>query len=242
MRLTETYEQNAALIRLAQAGDEDALSEVIGNNMGLVKSIAQRFRDRGTEFEDLVQIGTIGMIKAVRSFDFGFGTVFSTYAVPLIIGEIRRHLRDDGMIKVGRGIRKTGVQVMREREKFMAEEGREPRLNELSERCGMCVEEMVYALEAVSPVRSLSEPQGDDDTLTLENTLAERTDEIERSTDRIALRQALAELNDTQRQIVILRYFKELSQQQTGQILGLTQVKVSREEKKIMARLKGKLQ
>lgn len=236
--MTGTYEQNAELLRLAKAGDADAMDRLILCNMGLVKSIALRFRDRGTEYEDLVQIGTIGMIKAVRSFRFEYGTVFSTYAVPLIIGEIRRHLRDDGIIKVGRGIRKTGTEVMRERERFIREAGREPRLKELAERCGLSVEEMVFAWEAVSPVRSLSEPQGEEGDMTLESTLADGEDEIERSVDRIALRQALGELEPMQRQIVILRYFRELSQQQTGAILGLTQVKVSREEKKIMQRLR----
>lgn len=235
------HEQNAELIRRAQTEEGEAMEELICANMGLVKSIALRFRDRGTEYEDLVQIGTIGMIKAVRSFDFSYGTVFSTYAVPLIIGEIRRHLRDDGMIKVGRGIRKTGSEVMRERERFLAEEGREPHLNELAERCGLGVEEMVFALEAVCPVRSLSEPQGEDETLTLENTIAARDDPIERTIDRIALGQALGELSELQQKIVILRYFKELSQQKTGEILGLTQVKVSREEKKIMDMLRRRL-
>ena len=239
--MTGLYEENPALLRLAKEGDERAFEELVNRNMGLVKRIALRFRDRGTEYEDLVQIGVIGMIKAIRSFDPDYGTAFSTYAVPLIIGEIRRHLRDDGMIKVGRGIKKAGSEVMRERERFMAEMGREPRTLELAERCGMTAEELVYALEAVTPVRSLSEPQGEEDSATLEQTLAQKEDDIERITDRIALNQAITQLPPTQRQLVILRYFKGLSQQQTGNILGMTQVKVSREEKKIMEKLRGRL-
>ena len=238
--MKEQYEQNAALIRSAQQGDEEAMDRLIQANLGLVKSIAARFRDRGTEYEDLVQIGSIGMIKAVKSFDFGYGTVFSTYAVPLIIGEIRRHLRDDGMIKVGRSLRKSGSEVMRQHRLLCDRLGREPRIGELAEACGMTSEQAAYALEAVSPVRSLSEPRGEEG-VTLESLLADGEDRIERLTDHIALRQALATLPEQQRQIVHLRYFRGLSQQQTGSILGLTQVKVSREEKKIMAALRALL-
>ncbi len=239
--MEEAYEKNNDLIQRAQNGSEEAMDALVRLNMGLVKSIAYRFRDRGTEYEDLIQIGTIGMIKAVRSFRFEYNTVFSTYAVPLIIGEIRRHLRDDGMIKVGRGIKKQGIGIMREKERFIRENGREPRVSELAERCGLNMEEMVYALEAVSPVHSLNEKQGDDDALTLESTLADKKDEIGALTDRIALSEAIRSLPELQRQIVILRYFRELSQQQTGEILGLTQVKVSREEKKIMEQLRHAL-
>ena len=239
--MEETYEKNSDLIRRAQEGSREAMDEIVRLNMGLVKSTALRFRDRGTEYEDLVQIGTIGMIKAVKSFRFEFHTVFSTYAVPLIIGEIRRYLRDDGMIKVGRGIKKQGISVMREKERFVRENGREPRVSELAQRCGLSMEEMVYALEAVSPVHSLNERQGDDDALTLESTIADKKDEIAAMTDRIALAEAIRSLPELQRKIVILRYFREMSQQQTGEILGLTQVKVSREEKKIMEQLRQAL-
>ncbi len=232
---------NDYLIKLAQAGDKNALEQIICQNMGLVKKIVLRFKDRGTEYEDLVQIGTIGMIKAVKSFDFTFNTVFSTYAVPLIIGEIRRHLRDDGLIKVSRTIKKNGIDILRKKEEYEKQNLKEPTVSELSELCGLSVEETVSALEAISPVKSLQEPLGDDENTTLANIIKDNNNEIDRLTENLALKEALLTLPETQRQIIFLRYFKELSQQQTGKILGLTQVKVSREEKRIMSILKKAL-
>jgi len=206
-----------------------------------VKTVAARFRDRGVEYEDLVQIGTIGMLRAVRSFDFSYGTVFSTYAVPLIVGEIRRFLRDDGPVKVGRALKKQGADIMRKREAFTALHGREPRISELAEACGLTPEEVVEAMEAISPVRSLSEPAGEDDSMTLEGMIADGDSALDSLTDRLALAEAIRSLEPRQRQIITLRYYRNLSQQQTGDILGLSQVKVSREEKKIMEKLRKML-
>ena len=237
-------DENLDLITLAQSGDKDALEKLITQNMGLVKNIARRFMGRGTEYEDLVQIGSIGMIKAAKSFDRSFGTVFSTYAVPLIIGEIRRFLRDDGMIKVSHDIRRRGTIIMREKEAFAAEHGREPKISELSELCGISTEEIVYALDAVCPVYSINETLGssnDDDGATLESFIASDQDEIEKTTDRLALLGAVEGLDDMSKSIIRLRFFRELSQQQTAKILGLTQVKVSREEKKIFEKLRKQL-
>lgn len=234
------FDGNAELIRRVAGGDDAALDELVRVNLGLVKSIVLRFRDRGVEFEDLMQLGTIGMIKAARSFDFKYNCAFSTYAVPLIIGEIRRFLRDDGAVKVSRTTKKTGVDIMRKRELFMRENGREPTVNELSERCGIEPAELTYALESVAAVHSLSEPVGEDN-MTLENVIADKNNEIELTTDRIALAQAVGCLPELQRKIVTLRYIKCLSQQQTGELLGLTQVKISREEKKILERLRSLL-
>lgn len=229
------------LIRKAQEGDAAALERLISENLGLVKSIALRFKDRGTEYEDLVQIGTIGMIRAVRSFDFSYNTAFSTYAVPLIIGEIRRHLRDDGIIKVSRSVKKQGVTILHEKERFLNTHGREPRLHELAEACGIGYGEVVYALEAVSHVYSLNDRSGEDDGTSLEGVIADKDNAIESLTDRIALSEAIATLPQLQQSIIRLRYYRELSQQQTGDILGLSQVKVSREEKKIMKKLREAL-
>ncbi len=235
-------DENLDLIDLAQSGDTAALEKLITQNMGLVKNIARRFVGRGTEYEDLVQIGSIGMIKAARSFDRSFGTVFSTYAVPLIIGEIRRFLRDDGMIKVSRDVRKRGTEIMREKEAFAAKYGREPKISELSELTGVSPEDIVYALDAVCPVYSIHETLGnDDDGATLESFISSDEDEIEKTTDRLALIGAVEGLDDVSKNIIRLRFFRELSQQQTAKILGLTQVKVSREEKKIFEKLRKQL-
>ena len=235
-------EDNLSLIAKAQSGDRAAMDQLISQNMGLVKNIARRFIGRNTEYEDLVQIGTIGMLKAARSFDAGFGTVLSTYAVPLIIGEIRRFLRDDGIIKVSRDIRKKGTAIMKAKEEFIGTHQREPKLSELSEICGMPAEDIVYALDAVCPVYSLQETVGgEEDGTTLENLTPSSENEIENMTDKLALSEAIAKLDERSRQIVILRFYKDLSQQQTAEILGITQVKVSREEKKIFEFLRREL-
>ena len=241
--ITEKSDENLSLISLAQSGDCRAMEKLVAQNMGLVKNIARRFIGRGTDYEDLCQIGTIGMIKAARSFDREYGTVFSTYAVPLIIGEIRRFLRDDGMIKVSRDIRRKGTMIMHEKELFAAEHQREPRLSELAEICNMTTEEVAYASSAVCPVYSLQENLGgsDDEPLTLENFVSSDESEIDKTTDRLALTEAIEALDETERRIIVLRFYKELSQQQTAKILGLTQVKISREEKKILEKLRKQL-
>ena len=234
--------RNNELLKLAVGGDEKATSELMEINLGLVRSIALRFRDRGVEYEDLIQIGAIGMLKAIRSFDLEKGTVFSTYAVPLIIGEIKRFIRDDGLIKVSRVYKQQGAMLMREREKFTNEMGREPKIEELASRCGLSVEEASVAIDATSTVNSLSASiNGEDENYTLESTLSQDKNEIDAKIEHIALSQAISSLPPLWRQIVTLRYLKEYSQQITAEMLGLTQVKVSREEKKIFEALRKKL-
>ena len=234
-------EKNARLIEAYQGGDKSALDALVSDNIGLVKNIARRFYGRGTEYEDIVQIGTIGMIKAAKSFDAARGTVFSTYAVPLIIGEIRRFLRDDGIIKVSRDVRKKGSAILHAKEEFQKEHLRDPKISELAAICGFSEEEIIYALDAVNPVSSLQESIGGEDSATIEEMTASDTNEIETAIDNIALREAISHLPKLQQEIIHLRFYKELSQQQTADILGLTQVKVSREEKKIFAFLRKEL-
>ncbi len=231
---------NAQLLEKVAAGDREAFDTLIAKNIGLVRNVALRFCGRGVEYEDLVQIGSIGMMKAARSFDPAFGTVFSTYAVPLIIGEIRRCLRDDGIIKVSRTLKQQGGRILHEREAFCKQYGREPHLSELAARCGMEQADMMEALNAVSPVRSMEDPVGEDGA-TLGSLLFDPTDEVERSTDHMALTQTIRTLPKEQQQLLYLRYTKEFSQQRTGEILGMTQVKVSREEKKAIAALRKAL-
>ena len=236
------FTQNKELLEKSLSGDEKATSDLIEANMGLVKSIALRFCDRGVEYEDLVQIGCIGMLKAIRSFDKERGNVFSTYAVPLIIGEIRRFIRDDGLIKVSRIYKQQGALLMKEREKYLSEHGYEPKIEELAKICNLSVSEAVIALDASSPVNSFSASIGNDDgDFTLESTLATERNEIDEKIDHIALSQAIASLPPLWRQIITLRYLKEYSQQKTAEILGLTQVKISREEKKIIEALRKQL-
>jgi RNA polymerase sporulation-specific sigma factor len=239
----ERYLRNRELIIKAQSGDDGATETLIIENTALVKSIALKFRDRGTEFEDLMQIGTIGMIKAIRSFDMERGTAFSTYAVPLIVGEIRRHLRDDGLIRVSRGYKRTGIIIMREKNRIMTEEGREAGVSELAAFAGVSIEEAAVAIDAVSPVSSLSDTVYGEDSKTLDAVIPDResADEFENLNDRISLGQAINKMPPDWRKIVLLRYYRDMTQQQVANLLGLSQVKVSREEKKIMSFLRGEL-
>lgn len=239
----ERYQRNRDLILKAQSGDESATETLIIENTALVKSLALKFRDRGTEFEDLMQIGMIGMLKAINSFQIERGTAFSTYAVPLIVGEIRRHLRDDGLIRVSRGYKRTGITIMREKNRIMTEEGREAGVVELAAYAGVSVEEAAIAIDAVSPIHSLSDNVYGEDSKTLDSVIPDResADEFENLTDRLSLGQAINKMPMEWRKIVLLRYYRDMTQQQVANMLGLSQVKVSREEKKIMSFLRGEL-
>ena len=225
------------LFKEAKNGDSAALSALVEGNMGLVKSLAIRFRDRGTEVEDLIQIGTIGLIKAIRGYDDSFGTRFSTYAVPLICGEIKKHLRDDGIIKVSREIKRRSALLCREKQRIMTETGEEPKISELARISGMSVEEAVRALDATAAVTSLYE--SGEGELSPEETLW--TDNIASFSESLALKQAVKRLPDEEKKIVLLRYYRGMSQAATARVLGLTQVKVSRKEKKIMEKLKKEM-
>ena len=243
IRIQETegkFDANRADLLRYQAGDTSLESVLMERNAPLVNGLAYRFRGRGVEMEDLIQIGSIGMLKAIRSFDCERGTAFSTYAVPLIIGEIRRFLRDDGMIKVSRNQKRIGAMLMREREKYMAEHGCEPGIGYLAEAAGISPEEAAAAMDASMPVHSLSEAIGEDD-YTLEQVIPASEDTLGKMLEHIALEEIIGTLPDLWRRILLLRYYREYSQQQTADALGLTQVKISREEKKIFARLRQEL-
>ena len=242
------YEKNADLLFIAQTGDdaqrEQATEELLRINAGLVRSLAMRFRDRGVEWEDLMQIASIGLIKAVRSFDLDRGVCFSTYAVPLVLGELRRHMRDEGPIKIGRYYKKLGAQLLGVKQRILAEEGREARIGELAQACGVSLEEAAMALDATSPMLSLSDfVFGEEDGVELGAMLPdeESSSEIEKLCDRIALGQAVSKMPSMWQKIVLLRFYRNRTQQQTADALGLSQVKVSREEKKILEFLRGEL-
>ena len=243
MEQISVYERNMELLRRALKGDSEAEAALIEENLGLVRTVARRFLDRGTEYEDLVQIGTIGMLKAIRSFSLERGTAFSTYAVPLIVGEIRRHLRDDGPVKVSRIYKRQGVALMHEKNRILTEEGREPGIAELAERCNLTVEEAAISLDSISPVTSLSDYVYGEDSVTYEGVIAdeESENESERICDHIALSQCINRLPSLWRKIILMRYYRNMTQQQTADALGLTQVQISREEKKILAALKKEL-
>jgi len=243
------YEENIELLRIAQSDDEGdamrATEALLELNRGLLRSIALRFRDRGVDMEDLLQIGTIGMIKAIRSFDIERGTAFSTYAVPLIFGEIRRHMRDEGPIKVSRYYKKLGASLINERNRILGAEGREAHIDELAAIFNVSASEAAIALEAISPIVSLSDRAfgEDEEGAEVGSLIADRESEadFERIRDRIALDEAISQMPEMSQKIVLLRYYRNMTQQQTADSLGLSQVKVSREEKKIVDFLRSKM-
>ena len=239
------FSDNRRLLEAARGDGEEAeaaTEELVRVNTGLVRSIAMRFRERGVEFEDLMQIGTIGLLKAIRSFDLDRGTELSTYAVPLIFGEIRRYMRDEGPVQVGRYYKRLGASLLNAKNKIIAEEGRDPTIGELAAICSVSSQEAAIALESMSPIVSLSDSAyGDEEGAELSSVIPDEDGmlEIERLSDRIAIDQAMSRMSEQWRRIIILRYYRNMTQQQTASVLGLTQVKVSREEKKIIAFLRG---
>ena len=227
------YDENLSLLSAYREGDEEAGERLVTLNSPLVFSIAQRFSGRGADMSDLVECGNIGLVKAIRTFDFSHGCAFSTYAVPLIFGEIRRFLRDDGIIKVSREEKRLSALLCAERERRISQ-GEPCDLSAVASAVGVSPQDAASALFASSPIRSLEEAAFDDDgSATLGSTLCDEDEEM-RQFDRFALRMALEKLSEQRRKLIILRYFRDVSQTETAKILGLTQVKVSREEKKIM--------
>ena len=236
----KVYDENLTLLRAYRDGDAEAGERLAELNAPLVYSIAGRFTGRGADITDLVESGNIGLVKAMRTFDFSHGCVFSTYAVPLIFGEIRRFLRDDGIIKVSREEKRLSALLCAERERRLTA-GEDADLSAVAAAVGISVQDAASALFALSPVRSLEEAAYDDeDSATLGSTLCDEEEEI-RQFDRFALRMAIEKLSEPWQKLIILRYFRDMSQTETARILGLTQVKVSREEKKIMDFLRREL-
>lgn len=243
MSQSAIHERNRALLASAKDGDAEAEAKLLEENAGLLRSVVRRFLGRGTDEEDLIQIATIGMLRAIRSFDPDRGTLFSTYAVPLILGELRRHFRDSGPIKISRLWKQKCAQLLRARERIEAENGREATLSELAQECSMEPEEAAMALQSLSPVTSFFEPVANDESLTYEAILADEGSlaELERVSDVLAISQCMKKISPEWRKIVLLRFYRDLTQRETAAILGLTQVKVSREEKKILAFFKKEL-
>ena len=234
------YDENLILLKAYREGDAEAGERLAEINAPLVYSIAGRFTGRGADVSDLVESGNIGLVKAMKTFDFSHGCAFSTYAVPLIFGEIRRFLRDDGIIKVSREEKRLSALLLAERERRLSL-GEDADIATIAAAVGISPQDASSALFASSPVRSLDERAfDDDDTATLGSVICDDEAEM-RTFDRFALRVAIEKLSEPQRRLIILRYFRDLSQTETARILGLTQVKVSREEKKIMEILRKEL-
>ena len=224
------------LIRRAQSGDKEASEILVTENAGLVWSVARRFMGRGTEPEDLYQLGCLGFLKAVNGFDLEYGTQFSTYAVPKIAGEIRRFLRDDGAVKVSRTIKEQATAIKSARNQLMLTLGREPTVSEISDATGFTAEEIAVAETATAATESIQKQTGEDG-FSLENVLTDTQTE-ERLVEKIALSQAIDKLPEREAMVIRLRYFHGLTQDRTAKVLSVSQVQVSRIEKKALAALR----
>ncbi len=224
------------LIRRAQAGDQDAVELLVTENSGLIWSVARRFVGRGSELDDLYQLGCVGFLKAIDGFDLEFGTQFSTYAVPKIAGEIRRFLRDDGAVKVSRTIKEQAAVIKSVRNQLILSLGREPSVGEIAERTGLSAEEIAVAETATAATESIQRETGEDG-FSLENVLTD-TESEERMVEKISLRQAVDKLSERESQVIRLRYFHGLTQDRVSKVLSVSQVQVSRIEKKALANLR----
>ncbi len=235
------HEETIKLISEAQKGSQEAQEILVGNNLGLVMSVVRRFSNRGYDRDDLFQLGCIGLIKAIQKFDFSFGVRFSTYAVPMIIGEIKRFLRDDGIIKVSRSLKQTAVRIKATKEKLQKKHGREPTLQQIADELDITKEEIVMALDSSTYPEYLYDVIYHDDgsPIHLIDKISE-TDSLEDSDmiDRIMLQDAIAKLEPRERQIIFLRYFKDQTQTEIAEVLGISQVQVSRIEKRVLQNMK----
>lgn len=232
-------EHTFALIQKAQQGDREAKDALLRENSGLIWSVVRRFGGRGAEPEDLYQIGAIGLLKCIEKFDFAYDVKFSTYAVPMVMGEIRRFLRDDGAVKVSRSLKELAFRAKRLQEKKMLEESREMTMQELAEALGAEKEEIVLALEAGREVESLyaAAGGGEDNALRLIDKLPD-TEDNEKMLDRISLKEAMGALDEKERQIIWMRYFQDRTQADVAKEIGISQVQVSRIEKKTLLRMR----
>lgn len=236
-------DRTLVLIGRAHQGDKAARDLLFEENTGLIYSVAKRFLGRGVEMEDLFQIGSIGLLKAVDHFDPSYEVRFSTYAVPMIVGEIKRFLRDDGILKVSRSLKENCGRIYQAKEKLEKELGREPGLDEIAAEVELSLEEVILALESTAEVESLHKTiyQGDGNDISLMDRLPEKENGQEQALDRIFLDEMLQSLDARERQLIGMRYFQNRTQTEIAAELGVSQVQVSRMEKRILKKLKEKI-
>ncbi|WP_017728153.1 RNA polymerase sporulation sigma factor SigF [Halalkalibacterium ligniniphilum] len=236
-----TDDEIKKLIAQSQAGNQEARNQIVNKNTRLVWSVVQRFLNRGYEADDLFQIGCIGLIKSVDKFDLSYDVKFSTYAVPMIIGEIQRFLRDDGTVKVSRSIKELGNKIRKLKDEMTKSLGRTPTVHEIAEQLGISPEEVVFAGEASRSLSSIHETvyEKDGDPITLLDQIADQSES--KWFDKIALKEAIRDLDERERLIVYLRYYKDQTQAEVANRLGISQVQVSRLEKKILGQIKEQI-
>ncbi len=232
---------NKSLIQRKNEGDKEARDELILNNMGLVHSVAKRFLGRGYDFEDICQIGTLGLIKAADRFDVNYDVKFSTYAVPLIFGEIRKFLRDDGPLKVSRSLKELSVKIIKAKEE-MENQGKVPTVRELSKELSIEEEMVLMALESLNPVKSIYESVDADGNELLIDKISQRGSLEEESLDKMALSKGLSLLGKKEKNVIIMRYFRNMTQSAIADLMGISQVQVSRIESAARKKLKELLE
>lgn len=229
------------LITQAQAGDMDARDRLVNCNLKLVFNLVQRFYNRGYELEDLFQIGSIGLIKAIDKFDLSYDVKFSTYAVPLIIGEIRRFLRDDSPVKVSRSLKETAYKVSKVKESLSNKLGREPNIGEIAEEMKISREEIVTALEAAQTPTSIFDTlyQDDGDPIYVMDQLSEKEDGDSSLVDKLAIKEVLMKIPERDRQVILMRFFQDKTQAEVASVLGISQVQVSRIERQALKEIRS---
>lgn len=235
-------EETMILIEKAHQGDKEARDRLVVDNMGLVWSIVRRFQGRGLDMEDLFQIGSIGLLKAIDKFDLSYEVRFSTYAVPMITGEIKRFLRDDGMIKVSRSIKEMGMRVKVVREELCASMGREPTLEEIAAEIGASREEVAASIEAGAEVESLYKTinKNDETSIRLMDKIEDQDESQEKLLNHMVLEKLIGQLGEKEKEIILRRYYQNQTQTQVAQALNISQVQVSRLEKKILKQMREK--
>ena len=233
-------------IKEAQNGNKDAMAKLVEENQGLIWSIVKRFSGRGYENDDLYQIGTIGFIKSIRNFDVNFEVRLSTYAVPYILGEIKRFLRDDGPIKISRSLKDLYRKIMELQKEWIHTKGREPTLREISKILKVSKEEITMALDSSLPVNSIEEnvyaDSKNENSLNILDTLSSNKDEANLITNKIAINKMIENLEPRDKEVILLRYYKDKTQTDVAKILGISQVQVSRIEKKILGKMRKELE
>ena len=227
----------------AQQGDKDAMQCLINSNKGLIWSIVKRFQDRGYELEDLYQIGVMGFIKCIKRFDSNFDVRLSTYAVPYILGEVKRYIRDNGPIRISRSLKQFAIKVLEAKNEYYRKTGQEIKIEELANMLGTSKEEIALSLEVFQPICSIDEQLGDEenDGLSLLDKISNQIDESNVLTNKLCIQQAINNLKDNEKQIIFLRYYKGKTQTEVAKIMGITQVQVSRIEKRVLENMKIKL-
>ena len=239
------FENSTEAIKKAQSGDKYEMEKILKENTGLIWSIVKRFNGRGYELEDLYQIGCIGFIKSIKRFDTNYDVKLSTYAVPYMIGEIKRYIRDDGPIKVSRGIKELGVKIKEIQKEYLAQKGIEIEVEDIAKKLKISKEDVVLALESTNMVESIDgtyyTDNKDGNSINLIEKLSTNKDEEEMITTKITLNEMIENLSKRDKEIILLRFYKEKTQSQVAKILGITQVQVSRLERKILNNMKMKL-